>query len=489
MTDLGMKFDLRHNVRVLLAIGVAAICAMTVGTAGVAAAQQAEDPQAAGSAPEAITAPYLASTANIANPERGFFSGPGDCNANAFNETKLREARRTLKITLVRCIFYLKGYQAKDLDQATLARLRARATTVEGLGLKMVLRFAYDKTSQDAKIEWVERHLNQLAPILREKAHVIHVLESGFVGSYGEGYYTDNYGNAGAVSDAQWVLRKRVVDKVLAVLPATRQTQVRTVYMKSRLYGPTVTQVGPAPNPAAARVGVHNDCFLAAFGDQGTYRNDADRSFLAADSKYVAVGGELCGEPDPDRARTDCSNAKAELAKYRWTHLNKDWGVPVLEKWAAQGCRAEVDRRLGYRLSLVGASFPTSIPRGTTFLGQVIIRNTGWAAPISNRPVQLGLRNTATGSVSYLPFRGATPKTWYPGTSTTLAEQFGVINPGTYELVLRLPDASPALAGPKPLDPLDPEATRYPYNVQLANQGVWDRTNGYNKLLLTLRVT
>jgi len=139
--------------------------------------------------------------------------------------------------------------------------------------------------------------------------------------------------------------------------------------------------------------------------------------------------------------------------------MNKDWGTQILDKWASQGCRPEVDRRLGYRLSLTAASLPTSLPRGTTFLAQVFLSNTGWAAPISNRPVQLGLRNTSTGSVSYLPFRGVSTKAWYPGTSIPLAERFGVASPGKYALVLRLPDASPALAGPKALDPLDPEST------------------------------
>ena len=80
-------------------------------------------------------------------------------------------------------------------------------------------------------------------------------------------------------------------------------------------------------------------------------------------------------------------------------------------------------------------------------------------------------------------------KSWYPGSSVTLAQQFGVTNPATYELVLRLPDASPKLWGPKPLDPLDPDSTAYPYNIQLANPDVWDAANGYNELRLTLRVT
>ncbi len=71
----------------------------------------------------------------------------------------------------------------------------------------------------------------------------------------------------------------------------------------------------------------------------------------------------------PDPVRTDCTNAKAELAKYHWTYMNKDWGTQILDKWASQGCRPEVDRRLGYRLSLTAASLPTSLPRGTTLPG------------------------------------------------------------------------------------------------------------------------
>jgi uncharacterized protein DUF4832/uncharacterized protein DUF4874 len=485
MTGLGTTRHPQRTGRISRAVAVAATCAMAVSTAGVAGAQGAG---AAAAAAVSVETTYQPSTANIANPERGFYNGPADCATHPFDEATLREARRMLKTTLVRCVFYLHNRQAQDLTTDDLNRLRERTTTAERLGFKLVLRFAYEETSNDAKIQWVERHLDQLKPILQEKAHVIHVMESGFVGSYGEGYYTDNYGDSNVISDAQWLLRKRIVDKILTVLPANKQTQVRTVPMKRSWYGPTVPLAGPT-NPAAARVGLHNDCFLGKYNDEGTYRDDADKTFLASDSKYVVVGGEACGTPDPAPGRLDCANVKAEFARFHWTHINKDWGIPIINKWTTGGCRDEIDRRLGYRLSLAGASFPTSIPRGSTFLGQVVITNTGWAAPISNRPVQLGLRNTATGSVSYLAYTGVNLKSWYPGSSVTLAQHFGVINPGTYELVLRLPDASSSLSGPKPLDKLDPDSTAYPYNIQLANPGVWDKAKGYNKLGLTLRVT
>lgn len=484
---------------------VAVVCALIVGAGTATAGQPNVAPPAPTSSVNAAAAPapYVDSSMNLANPERGFFTHQGDCNVT-FNEDALILARDVQKMTLVRCIFYLRNLQKKDIPGTVLTTLSARAATVKKLGLKMVLRFAYNDDSDsphnpvtnpyDANLTQIKRHIDQLTPFLRANSEVIHVLESGFVGLYGEGWYTDNFGNEGNLSTQNWIDRKRVVDKILQVLPANRMTQVRTVYMKSRMFGPTVNPlpVGPPPNPAAARVGVHNDCFLGSYltthNDQGTYRNDADRNFLASDSKYVAVGGEICGDLDSDDSRSDCPNAVNELAKYHWTHLSASRGGDALMKWGTQGCRSQVNNRLGYRLSLAGALFPSSVQRGQQFLAQVFIRNTGWSAPLSNRPVQLVLRKVGTTSLMSLPFPGANLRTWHPGTSTLLAAQFGVgssTSPGNYELLLRLPDPSVELRAPVLSDPQNP----YPYNVQLATQGVWEPTSGLNKLLRFITVT
>ena len=56
----------------------------------------------------------------------------------------------------------------------------------------MILRFAYteSKTGDDATPAMVQEHLGLLTDALRRNSDVIAVMESGFVGAWGEGHYT-----------------------------------------------------------------------------------------------------------------------------------------------------------------------------------------------------------------------------------------------------------------------------------------------------------
>jgi hypothetical protein len=81
----------------------------------------------------------------------------------------------------------------------------------------MIVRFAYTENcpcpnGYDAAPNVVQNHLGQLAPHLRRNKDVIVVVQSGFVGRWGEGYYSTHFGNEGNVSTAQWNDRKKVVD-------------------------------------------------------------------------------------------------------------------------------------------------------------------------------------------------------------------------------------------------------------------------------------
>ena len=71
----------------------------------------------------------------------------------------------------------------------------------------------------DAPLSVILQHLDQLKPILQENKDVIAVLQAGFIGSWGEWYYTTNNLNNDAA-------RKTIIDKILEVLPAERTVQV-----------------------------------------------------------------------------------------------------------------------------------------------------------------------------------------------------------------------------------------------------------------------
>jgi hypothetical protein len=425
------------------------------------------------------TVGYSASTATIANPERGFYHYTGDCDKSDFVLSTLKGYRDNQQITQVMCIFYLSEFKNVPISQTQLDRLQRQANTVRSAGLKMIVRFAYTTSTagDDAPLSRVTAHLDQLAPYLSANSDVISVVQTGFVGAWGEWYYTQNFGNSGSVSQADWTNRKAVVDKLLAVLPASRMVQVRTPKFKRTLYGTTALASSQAYSGSAlARIGHHNDCFLASDTDFGTYENTGvEYPYLAAETNYVPMGGETCAVNAP---RSQCSTALSEMSQFHYSYLNTDYESSVLGSWTSGGCRPEIDRRLGYRFSLVSSTLPASVARGASLSVSFGIKNEGFAAPFNPRAVELVLRHTSSGATYRLPL-SADPRRWTPGTTTTVSQ--GVTVPtslptGTYALLLNLPDPASSLS------------TRPEYAIQLANTNVWEASTGYNNLNRTVTV-
>ncbi|ATB33200.1 DUF4832 domain-containing protein [Melittangium boletus] len=422
---------------------------------------------------------YSASTATIANPERGFYHHTQDCDKADFNATTLKGYRETQKITQVICIFYLAEFKNGPISQAQLDRFQRQASAVRSAGLKMIVRFAYTSSTagDDVPLSRVSSHLDQLAPYLNSNADVISVMQTGLIGAWGEWYYTQNFGNSGTVSQTDWNNRKAVVDKLLASLPASRMVQLRTPKFKRTMYGTTALASAQAFNgSAAARIGHHNDCFLASATDFGTYENTSvEYPYLAAETNFLPMGGETCAFNPP---RSDCASALNELGLFHYSYLNTDYEPTVLNGWASGGCRPEIDRRLGYRFSLVSATFPATATRGAAMPVAFEIKNEGWASPFNPRSVELVLRHTTSGAVHRLPL-SVDPRRWAPGTTTTVSQ--GVTLPaslpsGTYALLLNLPDPAASLN------------TRPEYSIQLANSNVWEASTGFNTLQRSVTV-
>ncbi|MEU6716417.1 DUF4832 domain-containing protein [Nonomuraea sp. NPDC046802] len=417
---------------------------------------------------------YTPTTDTFANPDRGLYHHTGDCDKNDFNLATLRDYRANQNISLVMCVFYLAEYRTAPLGQAALDQLQQQFDTVRAAGLKMILRFAYTASTDgaDAPKDRVLAHLDQLAPYLRNNSDVIHVMQAGFIGAWGEWYYTQNFGNAGVVSAADWANRKAVTDKLLGVLPSSRMVQLRTPAIKRTMYGTAALTPSQAHNGSAvARLGHHNDCFLASPDDYGTYTDPAvEYPYLSAETAYLAMGGETC---NPNPPRSGCPTALDELSRFHWTYLNTDYHTGVLNSWNTGGCLADVGRRLGYRLTLQNGTYPATAVRGGPLPITVNLRNDGWAAPVNPRGLELVLRSS---SATYrLPLTGD-PRKWLPGT-TTLSQTVtlpATMAPGSYTLLLSLPD--PQLG------------SRPEYAIRLANTGTWESATGLNNLLHTVTV-
>ncbi|MDB5758710.1 MAG: hypothetical protein JWM30_1999 [Burkholderia sp.] len=419
---------------------------------------------------------YLVSTATIANPERGFFKQAG-CNSTLSQGTLA--SFRSLGITLVRCYFDLGDYVSTPIGQSQLDLIQTQMDNLRAAGLKAVIRFTYNYSSSkiDAGLPTLLSHMDQLKPYLDKNKDVIATVEGGFIGSYGEGDNSANYGQTGRLSAKNWADRKTIATKLLQVVPAERMVMLHMPLEKTTFDGSAALTATEAFNGSAkARHGHSNDCFLSSPTDWGTYTNTrTEYPYMQADTAYSAMGGETCKLNAP---RTDCATALAELAMFHWSYLNNGYNTDVLDRWGTQGCLTEIEKKLGYRFALQSGSYSVSGKPGGAFTANLTIQNQGWAAPFNGRDVELVFRHTATGTL-YRFKLNADPRRWLADMTVNISQSVTVpadMLKGDYALYLNLPDPMPALRN------------RPEYAIQLANAGVWEASSGFNNLNHTVLI-
>jgi hypothetical protein len=456
--------------------------------------------------PPTTTRTYASTDEVIANQERGFYhhaethyyaDGTGYV---PLDLTTLRSFRTEESITQILRLFYLEKFSKQDvIDQHYLDLMQADFRTARAAGVKMIVRFAYALPGDgwppptpygDAPVARVLKQIKQLTPLLRENSDVIAVVQAGFVGLWGEGYYTDYFSDPqdpSVVTDQNWADRKAVIMALLTALPKDRMIQVRTPYMKQRMLGVPTGTAGALTAAQAydgsplARVGQHNDCFLASPDDFGTYLSDpieSDKDFVAQDTNYVPEGGETCGVDAP---RSEWPSAAAEMARLHFSFLNIEYHPDVLASWGDNITTAK--QKLGYRFALVQGTYTnTARPRGDVQVN-LRIRNDGWAAPYNPRQVQLIFQSDKHTYKVPLP---ADPRRWGAGTTTTLDWKVTAPPvPGKYRLLLNIAD--PKLQSQARL-PGSSETYNSVYALRLANDGTWQPTTGYNDLGQTVTV-
>ena len=458
--------------------------------------------------PPTTTRTYATTDAVIANQERGFYhhaethyraDGTGYV---PLDLTTLRNFRTQENITQILRLFYLEKFSKQDvIDKHYLDLVRADFRTARAAGVKMIVRFAYALPGDgwppptpygDAPVARVVKQIQQLTPILRENSDMIAVVQAGFVGLWGEGYYTDYFSDPqdpSVVTDQNWADRKAVIMAELKALPKDRMIQVRTPYMKQGMLGVPTGTAGALTAEQAydgsplARVGHHNDCFLASPDDFGTYLSDPielDKDFVAQDTNYVPEGGETCGVDAP---RSEWPSAAAEMARLHFSFLNIEYHPDVLASWGDNITIAK--QKLGYRFALVNGSFTSNArPRGDVRVN-LRIRNDGWAAPYNPRQVQLIFQSDKHTYKVDLP---ADPRRWGAGTTTNLDWKVDAPPvPGKYRLLLNIADPAPLLQSQARL-PGSTETYNAAYALRLANTGTWQPTTGFNDLGQTVTV-
>jgi len=426
---------------------------------------------------------YLVDNNSIPNPERGFYhhTETHSNNYSSLNVNTLSNYRVNENITLILRVFYLEDFKDSDISEAYLENVKQDLAVVRTAGLKCIVRFAYnnDQTDTDASKVQILSHLDQIASILSEYSDVIAFMQAGFIGSWGEWYYTTQteFGLPG--STVNYTNRGEVVAKILDVLPSSRMVQLRTPTFKREIFNEyTALDFSDAHNGTdISRTGHHNDCFLASSTDFGTYANiTTDKNYLSQECLYTVNGGETCATSE----FSGCVNALSDLSNLRYSYLNTDYNRTVLDVWETDGCMGEVLEKLGYKLVLTNGEYSSMASAGDSVSIYIELENQGWASPYNPRGLEIILRSSINPSEKYVFELSNDPRLWLPNEQIIIDQKIKIpseITLGEYDLFLNLPDTASALKD------------RAEYSIRMSNQNTWESSTGYNDLQAKITIT
>ena len=407
----------------------------------------------------ATSATFTGTTADFPNPERGFFVSPV---ASEMTVSTLTQFSASWKTRLFQYAIELGPYRDSAIPQSFLDGLNTQFAAARTAGVKLIVQSEYtsDSSGADAPIDRVLQHISQLKPVLAQNADVIPFMKAGYIGAWGEWHDSTN----GLDSDAN---KLSIKNALMANTPSTTIVHFRR---------PEDINIWYPNNPAAAaaaRVGHHNDCYMANDTDAHTYTglNDPLRDYIKKLAENSGFGGETCyGVSNLEQLRLSCAQALSEHAAYHATWLNAAYAQQFIDSWKAGGCYDQISRSLGYRLQLDSVNHAPSASKGTTVAVNVNLRNTGWARMFSKRALVVTLRNKSTGAT--ITGSGSDLTTVASGASAQMTVNVSIpsgTTAGNYDVSISAPDIWSTIASD----------ARFAVRFANADSGsqAWDPTN------------
>lgn len=418
---------------------------------------------------------YVESSESFPNPERGFLHLSSVFSEGSPLSVSYLNNLRDDNISLAWRLYYLEKFKDSKLSQEQLDLIETDMVNLREAGQKCVIRFAYTNNGddgEDAPIDIVEGHLDQMKSIFEENADVIAFVNAGFVGLWGEWHSSTN--DLSSLENAT-----RIINKLLEVLPPEIKIQMRTPKQKQDVFGVTTAMTDEIGYSDAdiARVGHHNDCFMASFNDYGTYQDPTtDKNYISQEANYVPTGGETCPPFEVDPA--DCETGRETMKLLKWTYLNLDWYKPIIDGWKDEGCFEEFERDMGYRFVLDSSTIDTVALASEPLQVTLGLSNVGWAPIYNYKKTSIILAPVSGGEdVSFeldVDIRRARPNEQF-----IIDQSIDISNlsSGEHQIYLKIADHFGSIAD------------RPEYCIRLATKDVWDDSTGRNDLLRTIEIT
>ncbi|ORX75406.1 hypothetical protein BCR32DRAFT_296923 [Anaeromyces robustus] len=386
---------------------------------------------------------------DVFNPERGIYEQRHTkvSDYQPLDLESLKRCKEVKKESLILRMFNLDALrETEHIPLEILEKIDRDFEIARQAGVKLIIRFCYteDIKEPDAPKRIVISHIQELKPILHKNSDVIYAMQAGFIGTWGEWYYTnDDFGNKSKMNEVQEANRKEVVKYLLDILPKDRFLLMRTPKYKMNFLGHTrtITTMDIQARNDNYRIGFHNDAFLADDSDMGTYTSDNDKTYLAFDSRYVPVLGETC-KPGP---QANGQRAINQMAYYHWNALNRQYHPTVIEGWKEDGTYPEIKSRLGYRLVLIYSEIDHYATLNKTINLKLAIANDGFSAPVYPKAFFVVIENRET-QVRYTikPKNNPDVREFYPDQTTEINLELDLseANPplGKYNVYLDISD-------------------------------------------------
>ncbi len=409
----------------------------------------------------------------ISNPERGFYHYESTGSSGGYNllsTSTLTDYRTSENITVIQRQFFLIDFiTGISISGTYLTNMQTDFNRLRSAGLKVIARFTYTSSSaavyQPTKAQ-ILTHIAQLATVVNSNKDVIVSIQAGFIGRYGEWYYTGSseFGDATSIgtNSTQTNNRKDVLDYMLSQFDTDIPLQVRTVSIKETL------------SPGNSRLGFVNDSFLNSYGDSGTFTVSgeagtpslAEIAIFQTASFNAPISGETNGTNSVALTRTDGPNAVIELDYYNWSLINKDYYGPIITGWSASGHFDTISKNIGYRFKLNSTNFSRN---GNSLNIIIDITNIGYANSFKSRNAYIIFKNIST-LITYQYQITTDVNSWY--TNIVLNQTFDIsaLPSGSYDSYIWLPDNDITLS------------SRPEYSIRFSNTGTWDSITGYNNI-------
>lgn len=440
------------------------------------------------------------------NPGRGFrLEVAVDVEEQRDNPTQelihLSDKYASDSVSLAQSYFYLTYTIGQELSKEHFETMQCYFDQLQELGKKADLRFAYEKDFAGRApigptLEQALAHLEQLKPFLEKNKDLILVVQAGVIGAWGEWHSSVH----GLENSKEAMIA--VLEKLLAVVPADKQVQVRV---------PDYKNLMKDKPELYKRLSFHDDFIVIRPDKWDGDMHEGTENFdqIVRESPYLVVDGELPwgfwsvgADPDSPSAgwiidgmqvarrlflqhftslsiihnykeqhanRKFDENNPPEYSMVVWkkTFINEDtlkkYRMPISDRYFTQKDGKKTERsvfeyirdHLGYRIELQKLDMPAKLHAGEDNHLRLELVNRGFAT-VADKHTACYVLIDAEGKVTEFPI-DTYPADWQPfqpGDSTftplvhametviTLPESYPS---GTYKLGLWMPDGGETL--------------------------------------------